>query len=106
MSVIYGLIDAKGQILNQKGYFNVKVVNKGKDFIADFQQDMQYAVVVASPRFFKENYRFDHHCTPIVVSNAPDGNRDTIGFSMCKLENNCDFGFSFVAYPFDLKENN
>lgn len=44
MSVIYGLIDAKGQILNQKGYFNVKVVNKGKDFIADFQQDMQYVV--------------------------------------------------------------
>ena len=100
MSKIYGLIDASGQILKQKGQFSVKLINQGKEFIVDFQKDIRQAIVLATPRFIKENYNFDHFCTPIIVSNAPDGNRNTLGFSLCELDNNCDFGLSFVVYLF------
>ena len=58
---------------------------------------MRKSIVLASPRYFKEKQMFDHECTPIIVSNAPDGNFHSLGFSLCnvKLKN---LGFSFSIY--------
>ncbi len=93
----YGLIDPDGNTLNQKGIFYVKVINRGRNFILKFEKDMTNAVVLAAPRFLIKNYMFDHECTPTVVSNAPDGNCYTLGFSNCHVDHE-NMGFSFSIY--------
>lgn len=100
MSKYFGLIDPAGQILAKKGRFKVITTFLPRYFIIEFEQEMRNAVVLATARFFKENFRFDHECSPVVVSNAPDGNPNTLGFSVCK-NNHEDLGFSFNIYMRD-----
>jgi len=100
MSVIYGLVDQNGNIISQKGKFNVQVTNQGKNFIIEFECNMLDSVVVATPRFFRKGFMFDRYCTPIVVSNASDSNNNNIDMSLCTTKDidNNKFGFSFIVF--------
>ena len=82
MSKFYGLIDENGQVMVNKGNFTVLTTPNPTDCTA---------------RFFRENHSFDHECATVVVSNAPDGNKNHLGFSICN-SNNQRLGFSFNIY--------
>jgi hypothetical protein len=97
MSKFYGLIDENGQVMVNNGNFTVLTTPNPTDFIIKFKPDMRQAFVLATARFFRENHSFDHEYATVVVSNAPDGNKNHLGFSICN-SNNQRLGFSFNIY--------